>query len=81
MLKIGRLRLQVPPAMQHQAGEIARLIGQHLADMPLPEAGHLDSLVLQPQEVAPGAASHEVAAGVTAAIGAAMGNPRGDGRC
>ncbi len=68
MLTVDRLRLQLPPAFRDRAGEIARLVGEELATVPLSADLLLDRLAVPPVEVSHQATDREVARAVAASI-------------
>jgi hypothetical protein len=68
MLTIDRLRLQLPPAFQDRAGEIARLVGEELATVSVGAELYLDRLAVPPVEVSHQATDREVARAVAASI-------------
>lgn len=73
MLIVDRLRLQLPPAFRDRAGEIARLVGEELATVPMTADLHLDRLAVPPVEVHHQATDREVARAVAASVGAELG--------
>ncbi|MBT1076103.1 hypothetical protein [Geobacter grbiciae] len=72
MLTIDRLRLKLPPAFRDRAGEIARLVAEELATVPVASDFHLDRLVVPPVEVHPQATDRDVARAVAVAVGAGL---------
>ncbi len=68
MLTVDRLRLQLPPAFRDRGGEIARLVGEELATVPLSADLLLDRLAVPPVEVSHQATDREVARAVAASI-------------
>ena len=72
MLTIGRLRLQLPPALRDRAEEIARLTAGELANVPFQSDLRIDRLVPPPLAVSPQAGVSEVARGIAGAIRAAL---------
>ncbi len=69
MLTVDRLRLQLPPAFRDRAGEIARLVAEELATVPMTADLHLDRLAVPPVEVSHQATDREVARAVAGAVG------------
>ena len=74
MLTIDRLRLQLPPAFRDRAGEIARLVGEELATVPITADLQLDRLAVPPVEVHPQATDREVARAVAHSVHAGIRN-------
>ncbi len=74
MLTIDRLRLLLPLPLRERAGDIARLVADELAALPVASSLHLDRLVVPPVEVHPQAGDREVARAVAAAVHAGIRN-------
>ncbi len=74
MLTVDRLRLQLPDHLREQAGDIARLVAEELAGLPVASSLCLERLVVPPVEVHPQAGDREVARAVAAAIHAGICN-------
>ncbi|MDY0188054.1 MAG: hypothetical protein RBR16_09045 [Syntrophus sp. (in: bacteria)] len=68
MLTIDHLHLQLPQAFQDRAGEIARLVAEELAAVPMTADLQLDRLAVPPVEVAPLATDRDVARAVAASV-------------
>lgn len=68
MLTVDRLRLQLPPAFRDRAGEIARLVAEELATVPMASDLHLDRLVVPPVEIHPQATDRDVARAVAQSV-------------
>lgn len=68
MLTIDRLRLRLPDHLRERAGDIARLVAEELAKLPVVSSLCLERLVIPPVEVHPRAGDREVARAVAAAI-------------
>jgi len=73
MLTIDRLRLQLPPPFRDRAGEIARLVAEELATLPMAADLQIDRLTVSPVEVHPLASDRDVARAVAASVGAELG--------
>ncbi len=74
MLTIDRLRLQLPKHLRERAGDIARLVADELAALPVSSDLRLERLMIQPVEVHPQAGDREVARAVAMAIHAGICN-------
>ena len=74
MLNIDRLRLQLPPPFRDRAGEIARLVAEELAVVPLSSDLHLDRLTIPPVEMQPQAGDREVARAIATSVHAGIRN-------
>ncbi len=72
MLTIDRLRLQLPVALKERAGDIARLVAEELAALPVASSLCLERLVIPSVEVHPRAGDREVARAVAEAIHAGI---------
>lgn len=72
MLTIDRLRLNLPGAFGNRAEEIARMVAEELATLPLAADLDIDRLKVPPVHVAPSATSREVARAIAASVGAGM---------
>ncbi|SEM05822.1 hypothetical protein SAMN04489760_103112 [Syntrophus gentianae] len=68
MLTIDRLHLQLPPAFRDRAGEIARLVAEELATVPMTADLQLDRLAVPPVEISPLATDRDVARAVAASV-------------
>ncbi|WP_306533331.1 hypothetical protein [Geobacter sp.] len=69
MLTVDRMRLQLPPAFRDRAGEIARLVAEELATVPMTADLRIDRLAVPPVEVTHQATDREVARAVAVAVG------------
>ncbi len=74
MLTVDRLRLQLPPSFRDRAGEIARLVAEELAMVPMAADLQLERLALPPVEVHHQASDREVARVVAASVHAGIRN-------
>jgi hypothetical protein len=68
MLTIERLRLQLPSAFRDRAGEIARLVAEELAAVPMTADLQLDRLTVPPVEVSSLATDRDVARAVATSV-------------
>jgi len=68
MLNIDRLHLQLPHAFRDRAGEIARLVAEELATVPMTADLQLDRLAVPPVEIHPRATDRDVARAVAASV-------------
>lgn len=68
MLTVDRLRLQLPPDFRDRAGEIARLVAEELATVPMAIDLQLDRLAVPPVEVHPQATDRDVARAVAQSV-------------
>ncbi len=68
MLTVDRLRLQLPPDFRDRAGEIARLVAEELATVPMASELQLDRLAVPPVEVHPQATDRDVARAVAQSV-------------
>lgn len=68
MLTVDRLRLQLPPDFRDRAGEIARLVAEELATVPMASDLHLDRLAVPPVEIHPQATDRDVARAVAQSV-------------
>jgi len=78
MLRIGRLRITLPPGFDGNPEQVARLVADELAQLPLPATAgerRIEHLALPAMEVGPRAREGEVAAQTAQAILQAI--PRG----
>ncbi len=73
MLTVDRLRLQLPPVFRDRAGEIARLVAEELATVPMAADLQIDRLAVPPVEVHPLATDRDVARAVAQAVGSELG--------
>lgn len=68
MLTVDRLRLQLPPDFRDRAVEIARLVAEELATVPMASELQLDRLAVPPVEVHPQATDRDVARAVAQSV-------------
>lgn len=73
MLTVDRLRMQLPPAFRDRAGEIARLVAEELATVPVTADLQIDRLAVPPVEVHHLATDREVARAVAQSVGTELG--------
>ena len=69
MLTVDRLRMQLPPSFRDRAGEIARLVAEELATVPIVAELRIDLLAVPPVEVHPQATDRDVARAIAQAVG------------
>ncbi len=68
MLRIDRLRLQLPPGFEHRAEGIARLVGDALGRRPVSGDRRIARLAPPAVEITAGTGDREIAGRVAAAI-------------
>ena len=73
MLRIDRMRMQLPAGFEHRASTIARLVGDSMAEIHLSENRTLARLSISPIQVSPNATDQEIAHSVAARIASTLG--------
>jgi len=73
MLRIDRMRMQLPAGFEHRASAIARLVGESMAEIHLSENRTLDRLSIHPVRVSPNATDQEIANSVAERITSTLG--------
>ncbi len=73
MLRIDRMRMQLPAGFEHRASTIARLVGESMAEIHLSENRTLDRLSISPVQVSPHATDQEIAHSVAERIASTLG--------
>lgn len=68
MLKIDRLRLELPAGFEGRADRLARLVGEELAALPIERDQRLERLQLEPIAVDAGAPDRQIAGRIATAI-------------
>jgi hypothetical protein len=71
-LHIARMRIRLPAACTARAADIARAVALAAARIPLAPSRSMESLVLGPVRIAPGASDAAVGAAVASSLGAAL---------
>lgn len=81
MIRVRKMRLQLPGHLRHEAEAVARLAAERLArQTALNAAGSIGRLQVGPLPAAKGASRHEIAGDVAQAIGRDLSAKRGQGR-
>jgi hypothetical protein len=73
MLRIERMRMQLPEGFEHRASVIARLVGDSMAEIHATENRTLDRLSISPVQVSPNATDQEIAHSVAERIALTLG--------
>ncbi len=73
MLRIERMRMQLPTGFEHRASTIARLVGESMAEIHPTENRTLDRLSISPVQVSPNATDQEIAHSVAERIASTLG--------
>ena len=73
MLRIDRMRMQLPEGFEHRASTIARLVGESMAEIHPSENRTLDRLSISPIQVLPNATDQEIAHSVAERIASTLG--------
>lgn len=73
MLRIERMRMQLPAGFEHRASAIARLVGDSMLTIRISENRTLDRLSVGPVEVSPTATDQEIAHSVAERIASMLG--------
>ncbi len=73
MLRIERMRMQLPTGFEHRAATIARLVGESMAEVQLSNNRTLDKLSVSPVKVSPNATDQEIAHSVAKRIASTIG--------
>ena len=73
MLRIDRMRMQLPAGFEHRASTIARLVGDSMAEIEPSENRTLDRLSISPVRVLPNATDQEIAHSVAERIASTFG--------
>jgi len=68
LIRIDKLRLGLPAGFEHRAARISRLVGEHLARLPVPADVSLDSLRVGRLEVSPALSDSHIAARIASAV-------------
>lgn len=73
MIRIERLRLQLPPGHEHRAGAIAGLLGESLRQYRIEGVHNLERLSVGPLRLSPNATDRDVADLVARGIARSLG--------
>ncbi len=68
MIRIERLRLSLPPGLEHRATHISRLVGYELSQRPVLESKHVERLEVPEVSVEPGLSDRQIARRIAGAI-------------
>ena len=72
MLRIDRLRMQLPAGFKHRASSIARLVGESMAGIHPSQNRTLDRLSIGPIQVSPNSTDQDIAHSVTERIASTL---------
>lgn len=73
MLHIERMQISLPAGFEHRASTIARLVGESMAEIHLPENRALDTLSIGPVEITTNATDQGIAHSIAERIASTLG--------
>jgi hypothetical protein len=73
MLRIERMRMQLPAGFEHRSSTIARLVGEAMGEFHATENRTLDRLSIGPVLVSPNATDQDIANSVAQRIASTLG--------
>ncbi len=73
MLRIDRMRMQLPAGFEHRASSIARKVGESLLGIQSHESRIIDRLSISPVKISINATDQEIAQSVTQQIALTLG--------
>ena len=73
MLKIERMRMQLPAGFEHRASTIAHLVGNAMGEFHATENRTLDRLSIGPVQISPNATDQDIANSVAQRIASTLG--------